>query len=77
MRTASALTVLLLLSGCAGGIVECHGVDWYQAGRRDAMLDGRDEAERIAASCGSAFDAKRYRQGFDEGAARKPKPNAK
>ena len=62
-----------LPSGCASGaVVECHGVDWYQAGRRDARMDGRDESKIIAASCGSAFDAARYRQGFDEGLRERP-----
>jgi hypothetical protein len=62
----------VLLSACASGAaVECHGVDWYQAGRRDARMDGRDESKIIAESCGTAFDATRYRQGFNEG---KPKP---
>jgi hypothetical protein len=65
----------VLLHGCAtGAAVECNGVDWYQAGRRDATLDGRDESKIIAESCGTAFNAARYRQGFDEGLREKPKP---
>jgi hypothetical protein len=61
------LLCAVLLSGCASGAaVECHGVDWYQAGRRDATMGARDESKIIADSCSMAFDAARYRQGFDE-----------
>jgi hypothetical protein len=65
----------VLLSGCASGaVVECQGVDWYQTGKRDAIMGARDESKVIAESCGSAFDAARYRQGFDEGLRGQPKP---
>jgi hypothetical protein len=59
----------LLVSGCAGGnVVECHGVNWYQIGKRDAALGGKDESKVIADSCGQAFDAAQYREGFQAGA---------
>ena len=59
----------VVLSGCAGGnVVECQGQDWYRIGGRDARMGGKDEAAVIAESCGQAFDAQRYRQGFDEAA---------
>jgi hypothetical protein len=35
-------------------------------------MDGRDESKIIAESCGSAFDAARYRQGFNEGLRERP-----
>ena len=55
-----------LAAGCAGGnVVECQGVDWYQIGGRDARMGGKDESKTIADSCGAAFDARRYRQGFE------------
>ena len=73
MKTLGTL-LLALLAGCAGGdVVECHGQDWYRIGGRDARMGGKDESAVIAQSCGQAFDAKRYRQGFDEAAARQPK----
>lgn len=69
MRTLPALALsTLLLAGCAGGnTVECHGVDWYQIGSRDARIGGKDESATIAEGCGAAFDAKRYQQGFEAG----------
>jgi hypothetical protein len=75
MRVAPGLACAVLLSACASGAaVECHGVDWYQAGRRDARMAGRDESKIITESCGSAFDAARYRQGFNEGMSEQSKP---
>jgi hypothetical protein len=71
MRPAILLAALVL-AGCAGGnIVECHGVDWYRIGSRDARFDGKDESKTIADSCGAAFDAARYRQGFEAGRSQK------
>ena len=69
MQLAYALALgAALVSGCAGGnVVECHGVNWYQIGKRDAASDGKDESKVIAESCGAAFDAAQYRQGFDAG----------
>ena len=65
-RTFCLLAACAVLSGCAGGdIVECHGQDWYRIGGRDARMGGKDASATIAESCGQAFDAKRYRQGFD------------
>jgi hypothetical protein len=59
----------LLVSGCAGGnVVECHGVNWYQIGSRDARLGAKDESKTIAESCGPAFNADQYREGFQAGA---------
>jgi hypothetical protein len=63
------LAMTILLSGCAAGnVVECHGQNWYQIGSRDARMGGKDESAVIADSCGQAFDAKQYRQGFDSAA---------
>jgi hypothetical protein len=71
MRLPSILMLCALLGACAGGnIVECHGVDWYQTGTRDARLGGKDESKTIAEGCGGAFDAKRYQQGFEAGKTR-------
>jgi hypothetical protein len=65
----------LVVSGCAGGVgIECQGTDWYQLGQRNGILDARGEAERIAASCGNAFDRARYQEGFQEGFSRRARP---
>ena len=71
MRLPALTLCALLLAGCAGGnVVECHGENWYRTGMRDATSDGKDESKIIAESCGAAFDAKQYREGFDAGMAR-------
>jgi len=67
----------LLLSGCAegvGGVVECHGQNWYRLGLADGQAGLEGERERYAAGCGRDFDAARYQQGFQDGRARPPKP---
>jgi hypothetical protein len=69
--------LLLAVSGCAGGVVECHGVSWYRLGLDDGQAGAEGERQRYAASCGSDFDAARYQQGFQDGLARRPKPPAK
>jgi hypothetical protein len=61
---------LLAVSGCAGGVVECHGVSWYRLGLDDGKAGATGEREKYAASCGADFDAKRYQQGFEDGARR-------
>jgi hypothetical protein len=64
----------LAASGCAGVGIECQGTDWYPLGQRNGILDARGEAERIAASCGNAFDRARYQEGFQEGFSRRARP---
>ena len=64
----------LAASGCASVGIECQGTDWYQLGQRNGILDARGEAERIAASCGNAFDRARYQEGFQEGFSRRARP---
>jgi hypothetical protein len=65
----------LVVSGCAGGPgIECQGTDWYPLGQNHGILDARGEAERIAATCGNAFDRARYQEGFQEGFSRRARP---
>ena len=75
VRPLLAVTlVALAVSGCAGAGVECQGTDWYQLGQRHGILAARGEAERIATSCGNAFDRARYQEGFQEGFSRRARP---
>ena len=69
--------LLLAVSGCAGGVVECHGVNWYRLGLDDGMADAKGELERYATSCGADFGRAQYEEGFRDGLARRPKPPAK
>jgi hypothetical protein len=76
VRSRFALTfAALVVSGCASGPgIECQGTDWYQLGQRHGILDARGEAERIATTCGNAFDRARYQEGFQEGFSRRARP---
>jgi hypothetical protein len=65
------LLLALLLAGCEHiGVTECHGQNWYRHGLDDGKAGAKAERERYAKSCGADFDAKRYQQGYDEGARR-------
>jgi hypothetical protein len=75
VRPVATLAFAALMScGCAGPGVQCQGTDWYELGQRNGILDARGEAERIAASCGNAFDRARYQEGFQEGFSRRARP---
>ena len=78
MSLVRALLVVALSAlagwGCAGAGIDCQGMDWYQLGQRHGILDARGEAERIAMSCGNAFDRARYQEGFQEGFSRRARP---
>ena len=60
----------MALSGCATGVVECHGQNWYRLGLDDGKAGAQGERERYATSCGADFHAKRYDEGYKEGARR-------
>jgi len=73
MRVLLGLAFVALgIPGCAG--LDCPSTDWRQLGERDGVLGAQHQAERYAASCGNAFDAARYREGFQGGVARRPGP---
>jgi hypothetical protein len=67
-----ALLVLASLAcGCESiGVVECQGQNWYRLGLNDGQAEAKAERERYVKSCGADFDAKRYDQGYREGARR-------
>ena len=62
----------LLVCGCESmtAVVECHGQNWYRLGLDDGKAGAKGEAESYSKSCGADFDARRYQQGYDEGARR-------
>jgi hypothetical protein len=64
--------LVLLLAGCAVGAagVECHGTSWYRQGLDDGRAGLAGEAERYRLSCGAAFDAAVYEEGFRAGKGR-------
>jgi len=60
---------LLLLCGCAGMAAQDCG-NAYELGQNHGVL-AADQSERLAARCGSSFDAARYADGFRDGLARR------
>jgi hypothetical protein len=64
------IACLLLAAGCEGigGIVECHGQNWYRLGLNDGKAGAQKERERYLKSCAADFDAKRYDEGYKAGA---------
>lgn len=64
----AALLPVLLLSGCA---VDC-GPDWYDIGARDGRL-GAYQAQLYASRCSTPVDTQRYDEGWQAGAAQRPR----
>lgn len=74
MRIAASLAAPLILAGCAAfGAVDC-GPDWYSIGQRDGTLGAQPQAETYARRCSTAVDAVRYRDGWQDGFGRRPRP---
>jgi hypothetical protein len=75
MRYLFAVTAVVVLAGCAGlGAADC-GPDWYAVGQRDGILGAQPQEEIYAARCGT-IDAARYREGWQDGISRRPRPTA-
>ena len=76
MRALLAVVSLITLAGCAGfGAADC-GPDWYAIGQRDGTLGAQPQAEIYARRCGAEVDAARYREGWQDGFRRRPRPVA-
>jgi hypothetical protein len=74
MRISASLAAILILVGCAAfGAADC-GPDWYSIGQRDGVLGAQPQAEIYARRCGSGVDAVRYREGWQDGFGRRPRP---
>ncbi len=74
MKIFASLAVVSMLAGCAGlGAVDC-GPDWYSIGQRDGTLGAQPQEEIYAGRCGSGVDAMRYREGWQDGFGRRPRP---
>ena len=71
MRALHRLMLCVLVCGCESmGVVECHGQNWYRLGLNDGKAGAQKERERYVTSCGPAFDAKQYDEGYKAGAGR-------
>ena len=87
MRRLLALPFLLaLLSGCAAMKADqaatyqdrCQRADWAQVGERDGSTSGNQTllSDRYSYICGDLYNDAAYKQGFDKGFARRPKPTS-
>lgn len=72
MKTLFACASFVALCGCAA---DC-GPDWYAIGQRDGILGAQPQDEIYARRCGGAVDAARYREGWQDGFGRRPRPTA-
>jgi hypothetical protein len=83
MRITIVLGVFLL-AGCesmsqrvdASRQDRCERADWVQVGERDGVSGSPLLADRYEYICGDMFKAAPYKEGFEKGRARKPRPGA-
>lgn len=74
MKIFASFAMLWMLAGCAGlGAADC-GPDWYSIGQRDGTLGAQPQEASYARRCGSGVDAMRYREGWQDGFGRRPRP---
>ena len=81
MRLAWALGCAALVAGCesmgekidASRQERCQKADWAQVGERDGV-EGAQMAERYAHICGDHFQPDVYKEAFQKGFARRPRP---
>lgn len=84
MRTPAILAAILLATGCesmnqkidASRQDRCERADWALVGERDGMSGHPLLADRYEYICGELFKPAPYKEGFDKGRARKPRPPA-
>jgi len=84
MRLLLVGACAMLVSGCetwnqkvdASRQDRCQRADWAQVGERDGMAGSPVLADRYEYVCGDMFQAAPYKEGFDKGRARKPRPPA-
>jgi hypothetical protein len=84
VRTAIAVSVVVLLGGCesmgqkvdASRQDRCERADWALVGERDGTAGSPILKDRYEYICGDMFKPGPYEQGFEKGRARKPRPGA-
>jgi len=85
MRILIAVAVLTtLLSACADmkqKVAEsrqdrCERADWKEVGLRDGVEGVTTQAERYQMICGELFQPAPYKEGLQQGLARRPRPPA-
>ena len=87
MRPLIGLALVLpLIAGCESMKANqaatyqdrCQRADWAQVGERDGSTSGNVTllSDRYAYICGDMYNDAAYKQGFDKGFARRPKPTS-
>lgn len=76
MRYLLAGACLTAFVGCASIETADCGPDWYAVGQRDGILGAQPQEEIYARRCGTPVDAARYREGWQDGFSRRPRPTA-
>jgi hypothetical protein len=82
MRTPLVIAAVFLIAGCesmsqrvdASRQDRCQRANWVEVGERDGMSGSPLLADRYEYICGDMFQAAPYKEGFDKGRARKPRP---
>jgi uncharacterized protein YceK len=87
MRLLIALAFAMpLIAGCAAMNEKvdasrqdrCQRADWAMVGERDGATSGNHTlmSDRYAYICGDMFQPGPYKEGFDKGFARRPRPQS-
>jgi hypothetical protein len=82
MRTAIVIGAIFFIAGCesmnqkidASRQDRCERADWAQVGERDGLAGHPLLADRYEYVCGELFKPGPYKEGFEKGRARKPRP---
>jgi hypothetical protein len=76
VKILASLAAFSILAGCVNlGAADC-GPDWYSIGQRDGRLGAQPQEENYARRCRGEVDAVRYRDGWQDGFGRRPRPTA-
>ena len=82
MRLFLVIASAVLTTGCesfsnrvdASRQDRCQRADWAQVGERDGVAGTLLMQDRYEYICGDMFQPGPYKEGFDKGRARKPRP---
>lgn len=82
MRTLIVIGAIFFIGACAGVSQKidasrqdrCERADWAQVGERDGLAGHPLLADRYEYVCGELFKPGPYKEGFEKGRARKPRP---
>ncbi len=73
IKVLAAAACSALMTGCAGiGASDC-GPDWYSIGQRDGRMGADSQIDNYASRCSVQVDRARYTEGWQAGAAMRPR----